>query len=440
MRSSHRRRVPIRDAERCRALYEIGFALSSSLDLSTVLERLLERIDSLLSCEAAITIWLLGREGGLLEPVAGRNLNHKGWKAELANGGRGLPNAVLQTRAPLVVRDLPSDPRLADRDFCLRQGLRSYLGIPLIAGDEPRGVLAIYAKEAHDFSDEMEFLSDIARQGAAAIHHAQLYEDMARLATDLAKANRMKDDFLGFVSHELRAPLNVVMGYVGMIKDGMFGPINAQQERALEKVMGCARDQLNVITSLLQASQLEAGEIRLEHRDIDLGGFLEELRSAYELPLNKGVKLVWDYPRDLPVIRSDGEKLKHALRNIVNNAIKFTEKGSVTFSVRIVEGESPSVEFKVSDTGIGIPKEMLPVIFEKFRRVDTQRAKLYGGIGLGLYIVKNFVDLLGGEIEVESEMGKGSIFTVRLPCAAGRTGPPGSMAGEERRSRQGHSQ
>jgi signal transduction histidine kinase len=290
------------------------------------------------------------------------------------------------------------------------------LGIPLIAKDEVLGVISFYTKEEHEFSnEEIEFLSTLATQAAIAIHNSQLYEEMKNLAGDLARSNRVKDEFLSVMSHELRTPLSVVVGYTGMIKDRMLGEINEEQEKALEKVIGQAKDQLTLISGILQATQLEAEGVKVERREISLRDFLNDLRSSYEVPLGKELTLKWDYPSDFPVVQTDSEKLKQILQNLINNAIKFTEKGNVTISARHIP-EAKAVEFKVADTGIGIPKEALPAIFEKFRQADSSETRLYGGVGLGLYIVKRFTELLGGKVEVESEEGKGSTFTVKIPC------------------------
>lgn len=201
-----------------------------------------------------------------------------------------------------------------------------------------------------------------------------------------------------------------------------------------------------MISGIFQAVQMEAEVIKVKRQEVGLKNFLDDLKSSYSIPLGKEISLVWDYPSGLPVIHTDDEKLKHVLQNLINNAIKFTEKGHVTVSARCLNGtrtaqgsrqqaessqqegkglptancllptEQGYVEFKVTDTGVGIPEEALPVIFERFRQVDSSETRLYGGVGIGLYIVKKLTELLGGKVEVESEVGKGSTFTVTIPC------------------------
>jgi signal transduction histidine kinase len=406
--------------KRIQALHEIDLAINSTLDLHIILDVLLEKIDLFLTYPTASTIRLLNKESGVLEPVTCRNLNEVVWKAKEGESGRGPANAVFQDKALLMVGNVQTDPRIRDREFFQRYGLVSYLGVPLIAKREVLGVLGFYTKEEHQFSnEEIEFLNTLAGQAAIAINNAQLYEEMVR-------ANRIKNEFLSVMSHELRTPLSVVMGYVGMIKEGMLGEINKQQEEALQKVLGRAGDQLDMINEIMQTTQLEAHAIIANEESFDLRNLLDKLKSDYEIRADKkDIRLNWHYPAAAMSISTDGAKLKQILQNLINNGLKFTDEGSVTVSVRIAADksnpQSPTqprfVEFTVADTGIGIPKEAQDSIFHKFQQVDSSETRLYGGVGLGLYIVKNFTDLLGGTVEVDSEPGKGSTFTIAIPCA-----------------------
>jgi len=349
-----------------------------------------------------------------------------------------------EKNTPVMVLNVQTDPRSLAPEFLRKYGLVSSLRVPLVAKEEVLGALTFFTKEEHQFTDEeVGFLTTLAGQAGLAIHNSQLYEEMAKLAGNLAKSNRVKDEFLSVMSHELRTPLNVVMGYTGMIKDGLLGDINPQQEEALDKVINRANDQLTMINNVLYATVIETEKVKAEMVEVDLGGFLSNLRTAYHGPINKNLTLNWDYPPNLPVIKTDSAKLKQILQNLINNAIKFTEKGNVAVSAKIrqqAEGNrqqeedpltprsteahdrshasrlTPSfVEFKVADTGVGIPKEALPFIFEKFRQVDSSETRLFGGVGMGLYIVKKLTELLGGKVEVESEPGRGSTFTVTIP-------------------------
>ncbi len=239
--------------------------------------------------------------------------------------------------------------------------------------------------------------------------------ELERANRSLLQANKAKDEFLSVMSHELRTPLNVVMGYTGMIKEGILGPINPEQSRALEKVIARSSDLLIMISQILQASSIEAGKVQAQKQEFQLNNFLDGLKSNYELPLNKGITVNWDFPLEPLTIKTDSGKLKHILQNLINNAIKFTEKGGVRIAARHLP-QAGRLQFEVADTGIGIHKELLPSIFEIFHQIDGSETRSYGGVGLGLYIVKKYTDLLGGTIEAQSEFGKGTTFTLRIPC------------------------
>ena len=409
--------------ERVRALHDIDVAMTSTLDLKGVLDVLLEKIDLTLPYSAT-TIRLFNKESGLLEPAACRNLDEQEWKIEKWKPGRGLANAVFEAKRPVMILDAQTDPRVRDQEFYRKHRLVSYLGIPLTAKGENLGVLSFYTKERHEFGDnEIEFLATMASQAAIAIHNAQLYEQTKKLASGLReeaekleKANRVKDEFLSVMSHELRTPLNVVVGYSGMMLDGLLGEINQQQKEALQKIINRAADQLTLVNNILYATVLEAEKIKIESHEIDLQDFLHNLNAGYDIPTSRDLIIKFEHPSELPVIRTDGQKLKQILQNLIDNAVKFTEKGTITISARYIS-EAKAVEFKVADTGIGISKGHLPLIFDKFRQVDSSETRLYGGVGMGLYIVGKFTELLGGTNEVESELGKGSTFTVTIPLS-----------------------
>ncbi len=403
------------------ALHRIHLAITSTLELRVILELLLEKIDLFLPYPAATTVCLFDAKRRALEPVACRNLDEREWKAEEGCAGRGLGQAVVETKASLQVADVRTDPRTKNYDFFRKHGLVSYLGVPLIAKGEVLGVLGFYTRAARQFTDEeVDFLKTLGGQAAIAIHNAQLYEEIARQATELEKASKVKSEFLGVISHELKTPLNVMMGYTGMIKEKIL----VDQDRALGKIAKSSNDLLAMIDSILDATRIESGAVSVRKEGFDLGNFLSELKSFYDFPSDKGVGLVWDYPSGLPVIKTDSIKLQHVLQNLINNAIKFTDKGHVTVSVGVRKSNKQTaesgmwVQFKVADTGIGIAEDALPYVFEKFRQVDSSVKMSHGGVGLGLHIVKTFVRMLGGEIEVESELGKGSTFTVTIPCCS----------------------
>ena len=260
-------------------------------------------------------------------------------------------------------------------------------------------------------------------------------------AEDALRASYQELQTLNEVSREVLNSLDLQA-----ILDGMLGAINPQQEAALQKVLNQTADQLNMINDIMQTTQLEVDSVIVDRYPVNLFEFLDHLKSDYDFTFDKeGVTLIWDYPSEPVSLVTDSGKLRQILRNLINNAIKFTDKGAVTIAARVTEGKSGEdqegrridvtsetfascllppasgrwVEVAVRDTGVGIPAGKLEHIFDKFYQVDSSETRLYGGVGLGLFIVKHFTALLGGQIQVQSEPGKGSTFTVTIPVDLG---------------------
>jgi signal transduction histidine kinase len=404
-----------RNLDRIEALREIGFAMASTLDLRSVLGTLMSKIDLLLPYSAA-AINLINKTTGEIEPEICRSLNQSAWKEGAWKFEQELNQNVLTKMSPLIIRNIQTAGEDGNVQLKGKKAPASFVGIPLIAKKEVLGVISFYTNEEHQFDlEEMDFLTALANHAAIAIRHAQLFEHSRAQATELAKANKVKSEFLSVMSHELRTPLNVVMGYTAMVKDELLGAVSFEQKQALEKVLGRSNDLLTLINSILQATHLETGEIKLESHEVDPVRLLDELRLLYRVPPEKVLTLSWDYPSDLPKIKTDGGKFRQILGNIIDNALKFTSSGNIMVSARYLP-DAQSVFLRVADTGIGISNDALPASFEIFRQLDGSETRSYGGVGIGLYIVKRFVELLDGRIEVKSEPGKGSIFTVTIPC------------------------
>jgi signal transduction histidine kinase len=423
-----------RNLERIRALYEINLAITATLDLRSSMAILLEKIDSLLGYPTVLTMRFLEDATQLLKPIACRNLDEEEWKAySYSISPSAFRASAVINKAPLIVSDIAASPGTRGPSFYRQHGLVSFLGIPLVAQEKVIGVLSVYTKEKHTFTpEEIELISAIGNQAAIAIHNAQLHEETKRQAEVAERANKVKSEFLSIMSHELRTPLTVVMGYGELMQQGALGDLSQKQADALQKMMSRSKDLLGLINGILEATRLESQAAKLESSQVSLSDLLEELKSQYAGLKGKELRIEWDYPLELPQIRTDGAKLKQILENLVNNAIKFTDRGSVTVTAGVGSQGSGSrnqglaesghltpdtrwVEFKITDTGIGIPMEALPFIFERFRQVDSSDTRFHGGVGLGLYIAKRFAELLGGTISVKSEPGKGSTFTVTIP-------------------------
>ena len=404
------------------ALYEIDSAISSTLDRRVLLDVLFDKIEALLPY-AALTVRLLNDETHQLEPISARNIDMQEWvkglESRSAITGRGFSQEIFLQNTPVVVENVQTDPRCWNQELFRKNGLVSYIGLPLITEGKALGVLGFYLKEQRSFpKEEVEFLSALAGQVAIGINNAQLYEKIKKQALELEEANQAKDEFLSVMSHELRTPLNVITGYAEVLSQGVLGEVQREQMHAVKTISFQSRELLRMINEILQVGSIEAGKVKANCQEVNMSDFLVELRSGYEILSKKEISLNWNIPSRLPIVRTDGEKLKHVLQNLINNAIKFTENGSVTISARCFR---EIIEFEVRDTGIGMPQDMLPSIFQMFRQLDSSNTRSYGGSGVGLYIVKKFVDLLSGQIGVGSVLGEGSTFTITLPLDVSET-------------------
>ncbi|MGH7817076.1 MAG: sensor histidine kinase [Candidatus Binatia bacterium] len=226
--------------------------------------------------------------------------------------------------------------------------------------------------------------------------------------------DRGRKEILNIVSHEFHTPLNVIAGYVQAIKKKTWGEVTPGQDEALDKILQQSDNLMDIVSAILDITRIETGELALQCEEFPLSDYLSEIKRKY-VPLQKSVALQWVIPDGLPKVNADRVKLTIILQNLINNALKFTDKGDVSVTARAV-GLNQRVEIEVKDTGIGIPKEAHALIFEKFQQADPSSTRTHGGIGLGLYMAKVFTDLLGGRIDLESEPKKGSTFTLSLPA------------------------
>lgn len=402
------------------ALYSVAGIAAQILDVHTLLRNAMHKILEIFRFHAA-RIYLLDSDRKEISLVAQEGLSEDVMTPRTYRIGEGLVGSVLKTGEPLVFEDMQNDPeylRRAVKRVILQAGFRSTFFIPIKVRGETLGVVNLLSKEVHSFSpSDIQLINSIAYHLGIAVGNANLFFQLKQKTLDLEKANRAKDEFLSVISHELRTPLNVIMGFAGMIHDRILGELNSEQEGALEKVMSHTKDLLSVVNSMLQVASLQTGTVDAEYRELSLGDFCDTLNYAYSAPLDKSLSLRWDYPRDLPVVKTDSGKLKQIIQNLIENAIKFTEEGDVVISVRYL-AKDQTVEFEIADSGVGIPKQMIPTIFEMFRQADSSETRPFGGMGLGLYVAKRYTEILGGQIQVKSEPGKGSTFTAKIPCEA----------------------
>jgi signal transduction histidine kinase len=246
-------------------------------------------------------------------------------------------------------------------------------------------------------------------------HFSQLVRTQRLLSERAEQRNQAKTELLNILSHELKTPLTIIGSYTQALKSATLGEINRDQEEALSKVLRQTENLENIVNVILDSASVETGAVTVRREELILSEFLEELKQTFDGGVvDPNVKLVWDYPVPMPVVMSDPGKLKIILQNLINNAVKFTDAGEIRVAAR-VHPQRQTMEFTVSDTGIGIGSEQLPFLFEKFWQADAARTRTQSGIGMGLYIVKAFIDLLRGTITVNSTPGIGSEFRVELP-------------------------
>jgi len=293
-------------------------------------------------------------------------------------------------------------------------GFRSALQVPLVGADQVFGVLSIHKKTPGEFSaSTVRLLETFASQSVLAIQNARLFREVEEQGRALALASQHKSQFLANMSHELRTPLNAVLGYAELLADGIYGELTEKARGVLERVQSNGKHLLGLINDVLDLSKIEAGQLTLAIDDYAMPAVVHSVVSATEsLAKNKGLSLVTSVPRVLPMGRGDERRLTQVLLNLVGNAIKFTEKGSVGIEVGLADN---CFELAVKDTGPGIAEADQARIFEEFQQVDNSNTRKKGGTGLGLAISRRIVEMHGGAIKVESELGKGSTFLVVVP-------------------------
>jgi PAS domain S-box-containing protein len=313
---------------------------------------------------------------------------------------------------------LASVARDAQHLAMLREiGMRSAMIVPMRAHGRTLGAISLIAAESgRRFTErDLPIAEELARRSALAIENAELFEAAAA-------ANRTKSEFLASISHELRTPLNAILGYTQLLSDGITGPVNESQQHQLNRVRASATHLLGLIDEVLSFSRLEAGRETVALAETEVSGALEDAMTLVR-PLaaarNLSLELVPPpEPNGEPLrIVTDVLRLRQILVNLLNNAVKFTDHGSVILATRV---EGNEVVFSVRDTGIGIPAEHLERVFEPFWQVEQAASRRVGGTGLGLSVTRRLAHLLGGDVKVRSTVGVGTTFEVRLP----RVAPP----------------
>jgi GAF domain-containing protein len=410
----------VRSVGELKALGEVGQAVSSTLDLQTVLSTIVGH-----------AVQLSGTSGGVIyeyDEAAQGFLLRASYRMEEAlvealraapiRLGEGATGRAAMIREPVQVPDTLDEREYTGarlRPMLARLGYRSVLAVPLLREQRILGALTVWRKEAGSFSSEVvNLLQTFATQSALAIQNARLYREIENKSREIEAANRHKSEFLANMSHELRTPLTAIIGFSEVLSDKLFGELNEKQDDYIGDIVSSGRHLLSLINDILDLSKVEAGRMELDVTSFDLPTAIENaLILIRERATRHGIKLEHKIDERLGEVVGDERKFKQILLNLLSNAVKFTpEGGSIGVSAGLTK---EAVEIAVSDTGIGIAPENQETIFEEFRQVGTDASKKREGTGLGLTLTKKFVELHGGTIWVESAVGKGSTFTFTLP-------------------------
>ncbi|MDD5559117.1 ATP-binding protein [Candidatus Methylomirabilis sp.] len=424
-----------------RHLHQLGVSMQEPLPLSERLNLILKGAHEVIGFDRII-IWLPDREDLFLEMAAAVGFSSASGTVQVPISDE-VPTLAraYRDRVEIIIEErhgVPPELRVQppyDKVTALRS--RNFVVLPLISRRRSVGVLAAdNAVSRKPIAPQFDLLRIFASQAAVAIENAQLFQEVEETNRQLARASRHKSEFLANMSHELRTPLNAILGFTELIIDEVYGKVPDELRESIEDIHTNGRHLLRLINDVLDLSKIEAGQMQLNLGQYSIQSFIDSVISATRsLAAEKQLELVSRVEAGLPSAVSDSKRITQILMNLVGNAIKFTPAGGSIIvtarCVRVKECEVPGarreeeeakpwnpgdqIEITVADTGIGIPAEELQSIFSEFRQVDSSITREYGGSGLGLSIAKRLVEMHGGSIWAESQVGKGSIFYFRIP-------------------------
>jgi signal transduction histidine kinase/DNA-binding response OmpR family regulator len=404
-----------------RALGDVVQAVNSSLDLQQVLVTIVTHAVQLSGAKEG-TIYEYDEASGIFEPRANYGASDTmiaALRESRIRIGDTTVGRCAEQRAPVQLPDVETGPGYRLRELLLSEGVRSVLAVPLLREDRVIGALVIRRREAGEFPQPVvELLQTLAAQSVLAIHNARLFREIQDKGEELRAASQHKSQFLANMSHELRTPLNAIIGVTEMLQEDARDLKREDELEPLERVLRAARHLLALINDILDLSKIEAGKMDLHLESFPLPPLIEDVRKTIEpLAAKNGNQLTVSCPAGVGSIRADQTRVRQALLNLASNANKFTERGKVAIDVRRTAGAGGEwITMAVADTGIGMTREQMSRLFQEFVQADASTTRRYGGTGLGLAISRRFCQMMGGDITVQSEVGRGSTFTIRLPA------------------------
>jgi signal transduction histidine kinase len=409
------------NVDRLSRLMKVAAAISSELDLRALLRAISETTSHLLHAERS-TVFLVDRARNELWSSVAEGLDREEIRIPL---GAGIAGTVATNGTPIRISDAYADPRF-NPEVDKRTGYRTrtILCAPMRnARGQVIGVFQVLNKRSGDFSvlDE-QLLASLSSQAAVAAENAQLYDEVQRSYAQLQALDKMKADFLSSISHELRTPLTPILGYSDLLLSGSMGPLPPSCLRGVQAISTSAKRLLSLVEGLLVFVRLDQGEMALNQEALDLAPLFAEVLQPFQAKAaERKLTLTSEIAAGLPPLMADRQELAMALTHLVDNAMKFTPAGGrvmVKAQPVAAAGGRMAVDIAVQDTGIGIPEEHHSKIFERFYQVDASLTRHFGGVGIGLAVVKQIIEAHGSSVLVESQPEKGSTFRFQLPVAA----------------------
>jgi signal transduction histidine kinase len=401
---------------------DIASAMLSPLELGQVLHVALEKTSLAMRAPFG-SITLLSADKSRLEFAAVYGLRadygEKFRELGLLPADDSSPSGrAVSTGKPYWVRDITRHPLCASwKHISLGEGVRSLICVPLFVGGEPAGTLNQYLAEPHRFSTrEVGLLQVVAQQVSLAIERARLYDQLKQQHEAALAASEHKSRFLAGMAHELRSPMTAIVGFADLLGQQIPGSLNTGQLRQVRMISASAQHIMAVLNDALDVARIEAGKLECLIEPVDAAEVIDEVTGMLA-PLARAKRLKLDVaePREPLIVRCDRQRSKQILVNLVSNAIKFTARGHIQVSGFRDTAVPPHAHIAVSDTGIGLRPDQLPLLFQEFQQLPSPYQHL--GTGLGLAISRKLARLMGGDIEVQSEYGHGSTFTLMLETA-----------------------